>query len=462
MKVLLIKPPVAEYKRIYTVHPISLGYLATSLKKANIDVSVMDCENDCYDISTTIRLMEEISPDIIGITCFSHNFHMVKNLAQAIKEVNKNITIAMGGPHANALQEKVLSKCEYLDFAFQGESEKSFVEFAIHKDDADSFKNIRGLIYRNGNKILSNQNIFENDIDQYDFIDYKLMRIEKYFKGIPQGFFYKKQPLVSIITSRGCPFPCTFCAAHINNGKKVRYRSIDNVIEEIDYLYKKYNVKEIHILDDNFTVNKDYAINLCNTINSRGYNLYFAMPNGVRLDKVDSDILNAMKGAGFYQLSVGIESGSDETLNKIKKLETTEFIKQQIALIKSFGFRITGTFIIGFPWETKEDIMQTYHFAKKLKLDFASFGNFTPLPNTEITNKMIQDGELDKDYEVPFTWGDASFIPKYITQQDIKKLQRDITFRFYLTPKRIFNFLTNIKIKNILFIFRRFLLLFRQ
>jgi len=147
-------------------------------------------------------------------------------------------------------------------------------------------------------------------------------------------------------------------------------------------------------------------------------------------------------------------------LKKIKKLETTDFIRAQVARVKKHGFRLTGTFIIGFPWETEADVEKTLNFAKSLQLDHAAFGNFTPLPATEITDELIKCGELDENYEVPFTWGNITYSPKSIAPARLKELQQKCVFGFYF-PRRLHLVIGNIKISNILHFIRRLLLLFK-
>ncbi|MFH1762237.1 MAG: radical SAM protein [bacterium] len=462
MKIALVKPIVEKSKRIYTVHPISLGYLAAALRKKH-NVSILDCENLGYGEKEFSAFIKQQKPDFIGITLFSHNKIATMQTIEIIRRHSPDTPIVAGGPHVNAVGAGIFQDLPDIDYAIRGEAEKSIVQLAEFTENHANcdIQSIQGLIYRDSSgKAISNDNSYDSNLDQYDPMCYDLIGIENYFKGLPQGMFYKHKNLVSIITSRGCPYPCTFCASWVNNGKKVRYRSIKNVLQEIDFLSNRYHVREIHILDDNFTFKKEYAWSFCEEIIKRGYKMHFALPNGIRLDKVDKELLQIMKRAGFYALSFGIESGSDQTLKKIKKLETTEYLKKQIETAKKVGFRITGTFIIGFPWETKEDILLTLSYAKSLKIDHAAFGNFTPLPATKITDDLIKSGELNKNYEVPFTWGDITYSPRGISPAELKKLQKYCVLKFYF-PWRFHKILLNLKLYNILYIIRRAILLFK-
>jgi len=463
MKIILAKPIIESSKKIYTVHPLSLGYLATALRESN-DVSILDCENRGYAAADFARHLEHEKPELVGLTVFSHNKKSVLDSIAVIRGALPGAVIVIGGPHVNAKGAKVFEEFPGIDYAMAGEAEVSIVKLieALEGKAPEALKDIPGLIYRTEEgQLRSAPGVFYEDISRFDPMPYDLLGIRDYFGGLPQGLFYRHKELVSIITSRGCPYPCTFCAGSVNNGKKVRYRMAENVLEEIGLLVKKYGVKEIHILDDNFTFEKDYAAGLCEELIRRDYRLDLALPNGIRLDRIDDELLSLMRRAGFYALSFGVESGSDETLKKIKKLETTEFIRKQITLASRHGFRLTGTFIIGFPWETEADVETTLRFAKSLPLDHAAFGNFTPLPATEITDGLIGCGELDANYEVPFTWGEITYSPRNISIARLKELQRKCVFGFYF-PKRLHLILGNVKLSNVMHFLRRLLLLFKK
>lgn len=463
MKILLAKPIIEKSKRVHTVHPLSIAYLAAGLRKYN-DVSILDCEKLGYGANDFANHITREKPELIGITVFSHNIDLVQKSVCIIRNHVPNTVIVLGGPHVNAKGPKVFREFPSIDYAIRGEAEKSILILAhiIKNRNFKSCSKVPGLIYRDDDEIVKEvKNIFIDDISQFDPMPYDLLDIQSYFGGVPQGFFCQNKEHVSIITSRGCPYPCTFCACSVNNGKKVRYRKMKNVIEEIELLVTKYGVKEIHILDDNFTFSKEYALKLSEEIIQRRFHIDLALPNGIRLDKIDDELLSIMRQAGFYSISFGIESGSDETLQRIKKLEKTAFIRKQILLAKKHGFRVTGTFIIGFPWEKRKDVELTLQFAKSLPLDHAAFGNFTPLPATEITEDLIRSGELLEEYEVPYTWGEITYSPPGMKNDELKELQRKCVFNFYF-PRRIHLIIGNIRWSNIMQFMRRLLLLFRN
>jgi len=247
-----------------------------------------------------------------------------------------------------------------------------------------------------------------------------------------QGAFYKGFPVGSIITSRGCPYECTFCANGILMGRTLRFRDIEKVIDEIEHLIDNYHVEEIHILDDNFTINKKRALNFCQRMKERNIKTNIAFPNGVRLDRLDEEILLALREIGTYSITVGVESGSQGILDHMKKALTLDLIKEKIDLVKKLGFNVNAFFIIGYPAETKKDIINTIKFAKELPIDIANFSCFLPLPGTEITQELLNSGRLKKINYAELFYSKVPFSPDGITKRELKTFQRKAFLSFYL------------------------------
>jgi radical SAM superfamily enzyme YgiQ (UPF0313 family) len=276
------------------------------------------------------------------------------------------------------------------------------------------------------------------------------------------GLFHKQSPVATIITTRGCPFACRFCASALNTGKIVRSRSPRHVIQEIKLLACDFGIKEMHIMDDNFTFDKQHVMEICQGIINEDLDISIAMPNGIRLDSVDEEMLCSMKKAGFYSLGFGIESASDTTLKYVCKGITLSLIKEKIKLCKKIGFQTVGFFILGFPNETVRDNYNTGRFPDEIGLDFASFGNFTPLPGTSLYSELVKKGEIKDSYLPSFSSGEITYSPSRITPRQLKQIQSRIIFFYYLNPKRLFRIMKLLKFRDIKFVFRRlFLILFR-
>lgn len=265
------------------------------------------------------------------------------------------------------------------------------------------------------------------------------------------------------MTTRGCPFECSYCAGHTVTGKKIRFRSVGHVMAEIELLYTKYGIREIHILDDNFTLNREYVRKFCWELIKKNFKVFWCCTNGVRLDCLDQQTLKLMKDSGCYYISVGIESGSDRVLTLMKKRLSIEIVKKQVQLVKKSGFDINGFFILGYPGETEEDIRKTIRFAKTLGLKRAAFPNFLPLPGTEVYQSLIDSGEL-KEEEIDWDklfHSDVPYSPPPMSKKRLKYLQRRAYLEFYLRPEVLLDVFKEIKtLQQAKFLVRRFITIF--
>jgi len=471
MKIILSKPPIPAESVMLLTLPMGLAYLGSYLKKQvpHAEVVLIDSDVEGYhSIDKFISRLKKEKPDILGISVFSHTVLIARELISRVRrEFGPGLVIVSGGPHVNALRQDIFRDLPEIDFAITSDGEIGLVELVrLLQNDKQKkiLADIHGLIYRENGTICVNPNVYNPNLDDYDFIDYQgIADIRRYFnRGSPMGLFHFRSPVVTIITTRGCPFLCRFCASALNTGRKVRCRSPKNVVQEIKLLVNDFGVKEIHIMDDNFTFNKQHVLEICHGIIENNLDLAIAMPNGVRLDTLDEEMLLAMKKAGFYSLGFGIESASDRTLKYIVKETTMAFIKDKIKLCKKIGFQTVGFFILGFPNERSQDLYDTGRFPDQIGLDFASFGNFTPLPGTSLYRELVKKGEIKNDFLPSFSSGEITFSPKAMTLKELKDIQAGIILRYYLNPKRIIRILKLLKLRDVRFVIRRlFLILFR-
>ena len=441
---ILLATPVN--KTHYSTPPLGLGYLVSALRKAGVDsVSLLDPVRENLDISRFSAFLKANKPKILGIQCYSFDVLAVKRMLTAAKDIDPAIITIIGGPHPTAVKEEVFSEFTGLDFAFQGEAEESLCLFikAISGGSC-SLDGIPGLVFKDKNKIRVNPAKLISDLDCLDMPAWEMMDPRSY-PDVVQGGFYKDFPVAPVITSRGCPHSCSFCANRILMGRALRLRSIDKVIDEIGRLSRDYKVKEIHILDDNFTVSKKRTLDFCQKLKESKLKLHFAFPNGVRLDTLDREVLSALKEIGVYSITAGIESGSQRILDHMKKELTLEVIKDKTRLIKSFGFILNAFFIMGYPAENREDILKTIKFARQLPLDAAHFSCFLPLPGTDITRELLSSKQLEKiDYTQLF-YSKAAFSPDGISKKELKALQRKAFLSFYLRPRILYAMISRLK-----------------
>ena len=341
--------------------------------------------------------------------------------------------IVAGGAHPSAVPAQVLHMLPDVDYAFKGESEIGFARFLDFLGGSCEKYDVPGLIWRDGSEIRVNEQVFIKNLDElgipaWDLID-------------PRGYsdtaetFRRAFPAAPISITRGCPFPCTYCAGHIISGKPIRTRSIEHVLNEMQFLMTEYGVKEFNIVDDNFTHNRAVVESFCHGIIERGLNIFWSGSTGIRLDSLDEELLGLMRRSGCYSFYVGIESGSQRILDLMKKHLTLDTIRQGVQMINRSGIDVSGFFIIGFPGETRQDIRDTISFAAELPLFKAHFFHFTALPATEAFDSLVKSGKLHGLDDSMFM--DVSYVPDGLTPQELKSLLRTAYLTFYLRPQVI-------------------------
>lgn len=456
MRVLLVKP----YNLSDHIQPsLGLGYLATSLRLRH-DVKIIDCIKDNIRLESLSNHIRRFNPDILGMQCYTFNLDFVRKSFAAAKEINPKVINITGGPHPSAVPVETLASLGGLvDFVFQGEAEIGFpllldkVEKGI---DSGSLKDVPGLAWRENGIVNLNKQDYPDNLDALGLPAWDLIHPESYPEA-QHGAFFKNFPIAPIMITRGCPYSCTFCAGGLISGKKIRKRSIENVIKEIRMLYDDYGIREFHIVDDNFTVDKKYAKELLNKIIELSLDISLATPNGLRVDSLDEELLGLFKRAGLYIISLGIESGSDRMLELMKKDLTVAKIRKVVNTIRNFNIDIAGFFIMGLPQETIYDIRKTVKLSLELDLVRANFFTYLPFPGTESYRNLEKNGELNNvDWE-RFYFMSAPYVPAGLTREMLKNLQREAFLRFYLRPKVLIKNILSIKsIRHLYFLLKRF------
>ena len=430
MKVLLVKPP---QKTNEIQPPLGLGYLASTIKDF-AEVEILDCIKENYSTKDFERFLHNKKYDFVGLQCYTVDLNTVKKLVNITKKILPKAKTIVGGPQPSL---DPINTLRYLDadYVFCGEAEIGFPMLI----KGDKLEKIPGLIYKNKinpNKLVENLDDYQIGWEFFDLKSYPLA---------PHGAFCKQYPTAPLIITRGCPFQCTYCGAHLISGRRIRSHSVNYTIKQIEFLNKIYGIKEIHIEDDNFTTNKNYVIEFCNKLIKRDLGITFTFPNGIRLDTLDKGLINLMKRAGLYSVSVGIESGSDRILDLMNKRLKTGTIREKINLLSKGGIEIIGFFIVGYPGETKQEILKTIKFAKSLKLKRATFSAFKPFPGTLIYNELIKKGKIKELKWENFSLDKIAWSPKGISVKQLKNLRRRAFLEFYLRPRILLKMLSEIK-----------------
>jgi len=385
-----------------------------------------------------MRQVAQTKPHVVGFAVYSVAYNNVKEMIQEMRAILPETKIVIGGPHVSALPAWSLKDTK-ADFAVVGEGEEIMVEL-VRRIEAgvDSFDDLKGLAFWKNGEVVVNEgcNVIEN-LDDLSFPAWELLSPENYNDSFGQ-VFSAEVPVMSIFTSRGCPHQCTFCASRFIHGRVFRRRSARNVVDEIETLVKDHGVKEIEILDDTFTESAQHAMDICRELKRRNLSIKWRAAGGLRLNTINDELLALFKETGCYQVSIGIESASERVLRQIRKPIDPAQIKNRIRMVKKYGIKTIGFFIIGLPGDTEESIRETIAFAKNSDLDLPLFMQAIPLPGTEVFKNAYSPGDLQL---VP--WDDFHFFsgfPFKICPVPIERLQYLFTlahFQTYFTVKRI-------------------------
>ena len=424
----------------FALLPIGLGYLASYLKSQIADAQLffIDCAKQQFGHEAFAKELARIKPDVLGITAFTLEIESAIQCCDIAKSFDKNLITVIGGVHVTCVPEEVLSHPN-VDFVFRGEAEKSFCQFIKElMEGEEDFSKIPNLGFKQDGKMSFNPIEVIKDIDELPFPDYELLRFQEYPKTYKMKYF----PSAPLITSRGCPFPCTYCAAGKISGKEFRSRSPENIIREIQYIKEKYKIREFEIWDDNFTLNKERTHRFCDLLLKEKINLPWWCPNGLRIETLDEELIRKMKASGLYAIAVGVESGSEKIQKDMKKNLKFDKIREIVALGNKYGIRMEGFFILGYPTETRDDILKTIQFSKELPLKRASILLFQPLVGSEIHDTLARQGKLNGIDARKVEYSKPSILPEGIDSlEELKQLQKKAIFEFYLRPTVFFTFL---------------------
>lgn len=441
MDVLLIKPNKGYFLGADTFFPMGLMYLAVATSRAGYDVHIADCDKNGWTLNDLSNFIKENNPQCIGINMFSNYLLVARDYLNMIKEVAPEIKTIVGGPHPSAAPKQTMNYLKNADYAMVGEGEVGFPMIVNHiLKGAHKLEEIPGLIWRKDNEIMVNPQTFTNDLDRFHPDIWNFINMTEYQKkGYNVGL-----DTAAVFSTRGCPFDCTFCSANTIVGKKFRVRSLDNIISELRYLKDHYNVKNVILPDDNFTLNRNFVKSFCESILRENLHFKFLFTNGIRLDSLDEEILSLMLKAGIHKsVAIGVESGSDKILKLMKKSLSVAEIREKVLLMKKSGFRPIGYFIIGFPGETKETIMETINLSLELPFYRAQFNTYKPYPGCPSYKDLVKSGEIDEDtYDFDSLRTDLiPYVPKGMTLDEIRELRNSAFWRFNLRLRIIFEYL---------------------
>lgn len=427
--------------------PLGIGYLLKTLRTVeNITFSFVDCHLHDIDETALIQHLQELNPLLVGIQVFSIDYVRFSRILPLLKKALPNTTLVAGGPHVTALPELTLKSNPDLDFIVCGEGELALpmlLRWLLNQDPEFYLSDIPNLVYRENGKCIRNKTEWI-DVNEFGAPDWDLLEPQHY-PPIQHGTFHKSTKVVPILTSRGCPYPCTFCAGSLMTGKQIRRRDVKEVVNEIEFLQNKYGFEEFIIEDENFTFFKEHVIEFADEIERRGIQCYFSFPNGIRLDRLDEDLVQKLHSMGAYMVALGIESISTNTLKRMNKKWSRKQVMDKVNLLKRYKFIVQANFILGFRDDSLIDVQESIDFALELDIDQVYFGNYIPLPGTDDFDLLIDRREIilsniNWDQYSSF-YGQYPYHPPKITAKELNIVIKKATMRFYLRPRILFRFL---------------------
>jgi anaerobic magnesium-protoporphyrin IX monomethyl ester cyclase len=454
-KVLLIVPPrtvnshFLKYARIATIPPVGLMYIAGELERWHYQVKIMDClaqnlnavqvGHDSFRYGMTDEeILHEIktcNPDYIGISCmYTMNHTDLISLCSLIK-ANFVAPIVAGGAHVTAEWSRILDTGT-VDFAVLGEGEHSFRDLLLCLDNDRNPADVEGVAYSKDGKARANLPFRHvDDLDALPLPAYHLVDFAKYMGGgRAHGDTTSETNWAPIITSRGCPHRCSFCAGRMMGGDRLRLRSVANIMEEIKFLKLNYNVGEIHVEDDNFAHNLQRAVSILKKTSELGLKLAF--PNGLSLYSLSNDeIVRYLKKNHVISVTVAIESGDEFILkNVMRKPVTLSLAKRVVKKLKSNGINVKAFFVLGMPGESVDSLRNTFKLIRELGLDWSAFNAATPLPGTQLAQLCLNNNFINE--EVAANLERVNFSESVIDTPSLSHFQVD-KYLYY------FNIMTN-------------------
>jgi magnesium-protoporphyrin IX monomethyl ester (oxidative) cyclase len=415
-KVFLLFPPVRLGRETMKVasSPLGVAYIASYIRD-DVDVVIMDAaaesdhQHDMGDgftwygspLSEIRSRIEAFKPNVVGITCiFSSVFPVVREVCREVKRIDPDILTVTGGTYPHFRTEYCLSE-PALDMIALGEGEATMREVIRALQEGRSLSQVDGLAFKDGGRSTINQKTqWIEDLDSIPFPARDLLPMDTYkLSGVPHSLSTKSKDFSPMITSRGCTARCIYCSSTRFWGSRYRFRSPDNVLDEIGELVEKWGIKEVQFEDDNMTASGKRARAIFQGIIDRGYKIKFNFPNGVAMWTLDHEMIDLMAEAGCYEMTLAYESGCQEVLkNIVKKPTDLEKAGEITGYIHEKKIRTDAFYIIGFPGESREQIRQTIDFAHRMKTDIAYFFVANPLPGTELYMTAKERGMLREDF----------------------------------------------------------------
>lgn len=447
MKVMLVNPSYISHeysgwrRAVGVSPPVGLAYIGAVLEKNGCEVTILDANAEGLSIQDTVKKVVNSSSEVIGITSMTTMMPLIYEISKDIKKESSKM-IVVGGPHVTFMPEQTLKECRYIDVIVRGEGEITMLELV---KNITNLAKVKGITYRTDNGTIIT-NPIRDLIEKLEEIPYParhLLPIDLYNPSPVFDIGFSGREYATMMTSRGCPFKCTYCSSTRFWGA-LRLRSPEDVVAEIEYLVEKSGTRQIKFLDDTLTVSKPRIEKICDLMIEKELDVKWNCYSHVNV--ITENIAKKIKASGCYGIFFGIESGNQDILNRANKKQTLDQARTAVRNAKKCGLTTAASFMIGLSGDNYKTVNQTIDFAIELSPDITMFCMTTPFPGTELYDEALEKGWIKKDYgwDTMSIHGSTKFRNDELSSEDIEKLYRIAKRKYYLRPAYILQQLKNI------------------
>lgn len=434
MKVLFVNPPqtASKYKFMGVIAPpLGIAYMAGVLQENHIDVEILDASAEDMDFKDVEKELLKRKPDLVALTALTPTIGRALETAQVVKETFPDSIVVMGGYHPTFNFIETLED-ENVDIVIRGEGEYIMLNLVQALENQSSLHDVKGIVFedKNSKEIVVNPEApLIQDLDELPFPALNLLPMKKY------RLLDMDTHMTTMITTRGCPMQCSFCSSAAMHGKKIRERSVENIVDEIEYLKTNYDIDTIAFMDDTFTLKKRKVMAICDEILKRNIEIMWGCTS--RVDTLDEKLLKKMKESGCITIFIGVESADQQQLDNMCKNTTIAKIENAFKIAHKLKIRTIASVALGMPGDTKEIMNKTVKFVHKLKPNYAIYSLATPYPGTRFYKEAFEKNLIKiKD------WSKYTLITPILetidcSLNDMRKIQAKAFMKFYLRPHYI-------------------------
>ena len=462
MKVLLLNPLTLDNKKFIREGrctqeqgvwatlwpPISLATIGAVLEEDGHEVRIVDCAAQGSSWDELGQLINRFSPEIVIWSTGTPSIKSDLDMASFIKRCNDKISTTVFGTHVTVLDKQCMEAFPEIDFIIRNEPELTSRELVKALQEGRGVEDVAGLTFRNGAYEISDNpsRSFIEDLDSLPLPAWHLLDLDCYHLPLKGKRYLMISPL------RGCPFNCSFCTCQTYYGKKLRKRSVESVLREIEYDSKRFGIRDFFFWAETFVVDKEYVKNLCSEIIERG--IHISWTSNSRVDTVDGPLLKLMARAGCWMISYGIESASQKVLDEVVKGTTVEQAYEAVRYAQEAGIKTVGHFILGLPGETEESIEYTINYAKQLGLDLAQFYSAVPFPGSRLYERALKEGWI-KNHDFSHFRQDYAIMELPTISSQMVNRYRALAYRqFYFNLNRSYKTLKLVNWNDVKSLFR--------